>query len=494
MNNTQRSMTIALAGMSFITTIALGFTMTTQAFAQNLFAPLVTREEVKQNFTTGFYHENRGENELAKKYYQKTIDLDTNFALGYMAYGMMEGVVSQRRQWIQKAMSKIEYAKTDYERFWIKGRNAVYGNGNADDEFTSFDEMVKLYPNDAIALYLLGFVYQHHGRSQYQYAIEHLQKAIALYPQFSMALNELAYSFMETQQFKKAEKILLKNIAAVPDKPHSYNSFADYLLRMGKYNQSIAYYQKVIKMDTTFPWAYIGQAANLNFLAKYFAARSTLGHLEHLELTEREAWHQMQAYECSYIAEGKIDSAIIVLDKYAEAARQKGRFTQQYIAHRNKTRIYFEIGDYVNGMKAYQIFNQMVTTNSQNESTKKQVADWGFYYRAYQAYLENKFSEADTLLAQYGAQRFQHDDASRNLRTKILAKQENYTKALETLQQADTTNPYIQYLYGEVYMQMGKKSVARKYAQSVINKNVMQDLEYHIARAKSMKLLQGKAK
>lgn len=442
----------------------------------------------KEYYQRGFRHEDYGDLSLAAEQYKKAVEADTAFALGYLALAMVQGESSERRKYVEKAMQFIENV-SEGERQWILGRNAFYGTGKDAEEFPAFEKLVQVHPEDPVAQYLYGYMLHHHGRKNYPKAIEHLEKAIRLDPKYITPYNDLAYAYMENNDFRNAERILLLNIQLQPDKVNPYDSYAEMLMRTGRYSESLDYYDKVLKMDPAYPWATFGKASNLNFLGRHAEARHIIKPLLNLKLTERETWHVMQAIECSYVDEGKPDSAIMTLMDHAELAKQKNYFTQQYIAYRNSTRIYFEYNQPDKGWEQYKKLNELVQNGSRSEDAKKQTENLGRYYQAYYFFLQGKMTEAITELEEYSKLRGRLDDAGKILKAKIFINDKRSPEAIELLRQCDQDNPYTQYWLAEACNANGNKAGATKLYKAVVTKNMMQDLEYHLVRQKALQKL-----
>jgi tetratricopeptide (TPR) repeat protein len=448
--------------------------------------PITTSSiEAKDLYLKGFKLEDNGELASAKDYYKKAIEKDTSFALAYMAIALLQTEYAERKKLMAKAVSLINNV-SEGERLWIAGRNAFYGDGKREEELSFFEKLSALYPEDPVAQYLVGYMNHHHGRNDIQKAIKHLEKAIKIDPLFITAYNDLGNAYMEAKDFKNAERIFIHYIKLQPDKAKPVEKYAEMLMRKGEYNRSIIMYRKALVLDPNYPWTYFGLAANLNFKGKHTEARSILPAVSLLKLSERETYHIMHAYVCSYVDEGKFDSAIISLQEHERIGKDKNYFTQRYLALNNITRLYFEQGNAVKGMEVYTNFRNMIQAESKNDNLKRQVADMELFYKAWSSYINNENSKALQLISDYNKLRGTGDEQSRLLTAKIMLKLKQPVEAINILKQNNQDNQYVQFWMANAYKINGETAKAHTIFKNIAERNEMQELDYHLVRKKAI--------
>lgn len=468
--------------MSFKKIAILISFITNLSYGQTNHIPVTTKSELaRSHYYAGFASEDSGNLDLAEKSYRNAIKEDSSFALAYMALALVQTELVEKQKLIAKAMQFIDRV-SEGEKYWIQGRNAFYGSGKKSDEFTSFQKFAASFPNDPVAQYLFGFVHHHHGRKLIQPAIEYLEKAIRLNPNYIAAYADLALAYTENKDFKNAERVIKENIRLQPDKASPLNTYAEFLLSAGRYEESILNYNKVLSLEPNHAWAYIGLAANYNFKNRHLYARSLLSNLSKLSLTERENWHFMIALECSYLDEGKLDSAIIAVYTHSELAKQRKHLTQQYIALTDLIKLHFENNNPVKGLASYQVLSDFAQTERLNEETKKLVITMKPYYLSYAAFLSGNMTDAISFLNQYENQKGRVDDLSRILRTKMLLLEKKETEALTLILQCDLNNPIVQFWLAKTYTSLGNYASAKETYQLIIEKNLMDHQDYHLVR------------
>ncbi|HYF29500.1 MAG TPA: tetratricopeptide repeat protein [Chitinophagaceae bacterium] len=470
--------------------IILLFVFPVNLKAQSLIPVTSKDPEAIALFRKAFHAADESETKEAEKLYLQALEKDTGFALAYMQLALLQGEFSKRTAYMTRAMQHIN-SVSEGERLWILGRNAFYGNGKREDEFGYFEKLVALHPEDAIAQYLYGYMNHHHGRKNYAKAIEHLEKSVQLKPTYLTALDDLAFAYMEIQDFANAERVLLRLISLQPRKVNPRDAYGEMLLRSGRFHESIEAYRKALDIDPGYAWSIFGVATNLNFIDRHAEARAFLAPLLTTPLPERESYHLMHAYQCSYLDEGKVDSAILILKQHGAAAKQKNRFTQRFLALSNATRILFEHGDTIRGKEAYQELNAFVQNETQNEGLKKQTAALKLYYDAYALYIGGHTAEARRALEAYVAAKGNADDQSKILLTKLHLREKDVAGAEAFLKQCDAGNPYVQFWLAKTYLLSKRSNEARTLLKKVAELNQMHELDYQLVRRPAIELLRG---
>ena len=64
-------------------------------------------------------------------------------------------------------------------------------------------------------------------------------KATAINPSFSTPYNQLGYAYRFLEKFPEAEDAFKKYTQLIPDDPNPYDSYAELLMKMGRFDESI---------------------------------------------------------------------------------------------------------------------------------------------------------------------------------------------------------------------------------------------------------------
>ena len=123
-----------------------------------------------------------------------------------------------------------------------------------------YKELVRLFPNDERAHTLLGNLY--FGRQDYDAAVKEFVKATAINPSFSQPYNQLGYAYRFLDKLDDAEAAFKKYVQLIPDDPNPHDSYAELLMKRGRFAESIKAYEKALSLDPNFVASYVGIGNN----------------------------------------------------------------------------------------------------------------------------------------------------------------------------------------------------------------------------------------
>ena len=75
----------------------------------------------------------------------------------------------------------------------------------------------------------------------------------------------MGYAYRQLGDFANAERAFKKYIELIPNDPNPYDSYAELLMKMGRFDESIAQYRKALSIDEHFLNSHMGIAANLMY-------------------------------------------------------------------------------------------------------------------------------------------------------------------------------------------------------------------------------------
>jgi serine/threonine protein kinase len=155
-------------------------------------------------------------------YDQRAIELDPNFAMGYMAMGgdyFTLGEVGRAGEYLTKAFQLREHA-SEREEMEITGEYYSEATGELDKAAQNYQEEIESYPRDGAAHSNLGAVFAEQG--QFEKAVEITRQAAPdgiLFPSDNVATYSLALErFDETRhiirdaQARKVDDVILRNL------------------------------------------------------------------------------------------------------------------------------------------------------------------------------------------------------------------------------------------------------------------------------------------
>ena len=141
--------------------------------------------------------------------YQRAVQLDPNFAMGYLAvasgYAGL-GEVGRADEYFTKAFELREHAS---EREKLAFSSAYYENvtGELEKATQIYQEWIGAYPRDPMARLDMGNVYAEQG--QYEKAAESYRECLRLDPQSGSSYGNLSNSLLALQRFDEAQQIIL---------------------------------------------------------------------------------------------------------------------------------------------------------------------------------------------------------------------------------------------------------------------------------------------
>ena len=146
----------------------------------------------------------------ALPYDQRAIELDPNFAMGYMGVGieLLQLSASQARasEYITKAFQLREHA-SEREKLAISADYYLHVTGELDKAAQTYQEEIESYPRDWAAYANLGIVFSAQG--QYEKAVEITRQALPLAPDRCkpFTANLANYTFA-LQRFEEARQVI----------------------------------------------------------------------------------------------------------------------------------------------------------------------------------------------------------------------------------------------------------------------------------------------
>jgi len=141
-------------------------------------------------------------------YYQRAIELDPNFAMGYVTVAEDYSTLSQLERangYLTKAFQLRQHA-SEWEKLRITGNYYSSIAGDLNQAAETYREMAESYPRASSPYFSLGYVYGEQG--QYEKAAEMTTQAVRLAPDYVAAYENLANFELALQRFDQAQQIV----------------------------------------------------------------------------------------------------------------------------------------------------------------------------------------------------------------------------------------------------------------------------------------------
>lgn len=251
-----------------------------------------------------------------RKFFQQALAKDPDFALAYLGLANTAGTAKEFFDASSKGAAlagKVSPGERD-----MLLANQAGGQGDVPAQEQHLTALVKAFPNDERAQTLLGTYY--FGRQNYAKAIEHYTKATQIDPSFTQPYNQLGYSHRFVGNIPEAERAFKKYIEVLPGDPNPYDSYAELLMKTGRFDESIQNYEKALKIDGHFIASLIGIANDQTFQGKTDAARATLQRLDAVARNSGEKRTARLWTASAYVHDQAWDKAIAEVQKMSALA------------------------------------------------------------------------------------------------------------------------------------------------------------------------------
>ncbi len=253
----------------------------------------------------------------AREHYAAAANLDPGFALAYLGLATTGPTAAEVLAALRRAAELADGASAA-EAHMIRAAEATV-NGRPDEQLGHLRALVTMYPEDERAHNLLGLF--HFGRQEWREAAIEFKKAIAINPEFSQPYNLLGYSLRSLDDYAGAEKAFTAYVRLIPDEPNPYDSYAELLMKMGRFRESIAQYERALAINPNFVPSYIGIGNNHIFLGESRQARNSFTKLAFIARNDGERRQALVWTAISYLHEGNTAAALAEVGRMYEIAR-----------------------------------------------------------------------------------------------------------------------------------------------------------------------------
>jgi tetratricopeptide (TPR) repeat protein len=222
----------------------------------------------------------------ARTLFQKTVEIDPKFALAHMYLGLLETTTQAQTAEMNKAISLADNV-SEGERLIIHSTRE-YLDGKPMQGEQLLRKAIAMYPDERRARYILGEIL--YTRQQYSEAIIIFNEIIKIDPQHAPVYNLLGYAQMYKGDMTAAEKALQKYVELIPNEPNPHDSYAEILMKRGKFDESIEHYRKAIAIDPKFYGSYSGIISNHLFKKEFVEAKTVAQ--QFFDVAPDDAWRR----------------------------------------------------------------------------------------------------------------------------------------------------------------------------------------------------------
>jgi tetratricopeptide (TPR) repeat protein len=456
--------------------------------------PITTKsEDAKNEFLKGrgLSEKLLGQESLA--HFDKAIALDPEFASAELARANNAPTTKEFFEHLNKAVSLADKA-SEGEKLFILA-NQAGANGDPAKQKEYLEKLVAAYPNDERAQSNLAGYY--FGQQETSQAIEHYKKATELAPTYSPAYNLLGYAYRQQRDYADAEQAFKKYIDLIPNDPNPYDSYAELLLKMGRFDDSIAQYHKALSIDPHFLPSHFGIAADLMYSGKSEEAQAELQKMADQARNDGELRTAFFGMAVVAADGGKLDKALQQIDKEYAVAEKKNDAAAMAADLQAKGNILAEMLKYDAAAQQFERSLQLIESSGLSQEIKDNAILLHHYNLA-----GLEIGKKDYAAAKTHAEEFRTGaEASKNaLRVKqahelagrIALAEKDYGTAIAELEQANEQDPRNLYRLYQAYQGKGDSAKAQEYCAQAAEFHSLPQLNYAFIRVKAQKIAESK--
>jgi tetratricopeptide (TPR) repeat protein len=425
-------------------------------------------------------------------HFARAVSLDPNFASAELSLANSAPTGKEFFEHLKKAVGLADKASNG-ERLLILATEAG-ANNNAVKQKEYLDQLVAAYPNDERAHFNLGGYY--FGQQDYPKAIQHYKKATELAPTYSTAFNLLGYAYRQNTDYGNAEKAFQKYIDLIPREPNPYDSYAELLLKMGRFEDSITQYRKALFIDPRFLNAHQGIAMDLLYLEKPDQAAAELENITEKARTDGELRTALFALTVVHADSGQMATALEDVDKQYALGVKTNDVPAMAFDCQLKGNILLEMGKPDQARNEFERGLKLVEGSNLSAEIKNNAGLVHHYNLARvlsgKRDLAGAKSQADDFRKGAAASRNPAQAKQAHELDGIVALAEkDYDKAVAELQQANQQNPQNLYRLCQAYQAKKDVGKAKESCARAANFNSLPQINYAFVRTRAKAAWRG---
>ena len=451
--------------------------------------PITTSsEEARKEFLTGRDLSERLLAQESLPHFDKALALDPEFASAELARAVSSPTTKEFFEHQKKAVSLASKASNG-EKLLIMA-NEAGANGVTEIQKEYLDQLVAAYPNDERAQFTLGNYY--FAQQELDQALAHYKKATEIAPSYSQVYNLLGYCYRQKGDYANSEESFKKYVQLIPNDPNPYDSYAELLLKMGRYDESIAQYRKALSIDSHFNPSRFGISADYMYSGKPQEAAAELQTMADQARNDGELRTALFGMAVLASDRGKFDQALAAIDKEFAVAEKKGDTASMAADLQAKARILEQMQKFDAAAKEFDRSLQLVEDSTLSQELKNNATLQHHFNAASVAIGKKDLAAAKSHAEEFrkGAEARKNDaqlKQAHELAGRIALAEKDNAKAITELEQANLQNPQNLYRLSQAYRGNGDAAKAQEYLKKAAEFNSLPALNYAFVREKAQK-------
>jgi tetratricopeptide (TPR) repeat protein len=424
-----------------------------------------------------------------RQLYQQAAAKDSSFALAHYQLAINAATAKDFFEHLKQAVA-LAGNVSEGERLMILALDAG-GNARPAQALEYQEELVAKYPGDERAHFALGGA--HFGRQEYDKAIAEYRKATEINPEFSPAYNLLGYAYRAIERFGDAENAFKKYIELIPGDPNPYDSYAELLMKTGRFDESVAQYRKALGVDAHFTPSKVGIATNRMLQGKHPEAAALMDTLYGAARDDGDRRTALFTKGIILVDAGRTDAAVRELDQLADFDADRGDSANMSGDAQLVGDILLNAGRPDDAAKRYTRALRLVEESGLSQDVKQDARLVDHYNRARVALAKGDLATAKTEAQSYteGASSRQNIFRLRQahgLSGTIALKEKQFDTALTHFGEANQQDPQVLYWTALAWQGKGDTARAKEFAARAANANILPLATYAFVREKAKKI------
>jgi tetratricopeptide (TPR) repeat protein len=456
--------------------------------------PITTMsDEARKEYLAGrdYFEKLRVQNSI--QHSTRATELDPNFAMAYLQLAQAAITANDFFTYTQKAV-ELSDKVSEGERLTILAFQAG-ANTDLPRQKELLDQLISKYPKDERAHFALGAYY--FGQQQYEETVREFKSSITIDSNYTPAYNLLGYALRFMEKFDDAEKAFRKYAQLIPNDPNPPDSYAELLLKVGRFDESIAQYRRALTIDPKFVNSYVGISANYTYKNDPVSAMAVLDEFEKVAQNSGQIRFANFARVLVDVDGGKMNEALAGLDKQYLVAEKDHDVANMAADVATKANILYEMGG--KNKEAIALYEQSLKQIEESDLSGpvKANARLAHHFNLASVAISAKdlvTAKKDAAIFKTGAEGIKNQAQiwqAHQLLGLIALAEKRYDDAVTELKLANQQNPYTLYRLGLAYQ--GKKDVqsAREFFAKAAHFNSLPALNYAFVRVKALNALKS---
>ena len=426
----------------------------------------------------------------AHGYFVRALAKDPKFALAHLGAAQSSPTGNAFFSHLEQAVELAALA-SDGERHQILAfaagvnRDPVAAKEHA-------ETLLQAFPQDERAHAAIAAFY--FGRQEYGPAAEHYHRATEINPEFPQPYNQLGYAQRFLGDYAAAEAAFRKYIDLVPAEPNPYDSYAELLMKVGRFEESIENYRRALEADQHFVASHIGIALNEILLGEASAARRTCDGFYESARNDGERRQALTWRARSFLFEGDNEAALAEIQRRYDIAAKSSDASSMANDLTLMGRILLEAGRADAAESRFAEGVAMMESSDATEEVKAATRRNYLYAQARIALLGGDLVAAQSTADEYGAQVRWHRVPTEvwlhhELEGLLALEAGDFALAVIGLEQASQMDPRILYLRALAHLGKGERAQAKELCSQAANWNGLHP-NYAFVRAPARHLLE----